>query len=53
MKINQYDRVLLQSGCEAVIVEILEENKAFIADIDRNSDTDTEEIRIADIVKII
>lgn len=41
MKIKQYDRVLLKDG------------KAFIADIDRNGDTDTDEIRIEDIVKVL
>lgn len=53
MKIQQYDRVLLKNGHEASIVEILEENKWFIADIDRNNDTDTEEISIDEIEKVI
>ena len=53
MKINQYDRVILKDGNEASIVEILEENKKFIADIDRNGDIDNEIISIEDIADII
>ncbi len=50
MKICQYDRVILKDGNEASIVEILKENKVFIADIDRNGDTDNEIISIDDII---
>ena len=46
MKIKLYDRVLLNDGCEATIVEIFEEDKLFIADIDKDGDTDTEELSI-------
>lgn len=53
MKVKQYDRVLLKDGCEASIVEIFEEDKAFLADIDRNGDTDTEELKIEEIEKIL
>lgn len=53
MKIKQYDRVLLKGGDEASIVEILEENKFFIADIDKDGDTYTEELTIDKIQKII
>ena len=53
MKISQYDRVILKDGNEASIVEILEESKVFIADIDRNCDTDNEIISIDDIADII
>lgn len=53
MKVKQYDRVLLKNGCEASIVEILVENKVFIADIDRNGDTDTEEVKAEEIEKIL
>ncbi len=35
MKIKQYDRVLLKDGCQASIVEIFEEDKFFLADIDQ------------------
>ncbi len=45
MKIKQYDRVLLKDGSKASIVEIFVEDSFFLADIDRNGDTDTEEIR--------
>lgn len=53
MKIKQYDRVLLKNGCEASIVEIFEEDKVFLADIDRNGDTDTEHLSIEEIEKVI
>ena len=53
MNIKLYDRVLLNDESEASIVEILEENKFFLADIDKNGDTYTEEISINDIKCII
>lgn len=53
MKIKLYDRVLLRDGYEASIVEIFEEGITFLADIDRDGDTYTEDIRIEDIQKII
>lgn len=53
MKIKQYDRVLLKDGHEASIVEIFEEGVTFLADIDRDGDTYTEDIRMEDIQKVI
>lgn len=53
MKIRQYDRVLLKDGCEASIVEIFEDGKLYLADIDRNGDTDTDELHAADIAQVI
>lgn len=53
MKIKQYDRVLLKDGNKAYIVEIFDDGKAFLADIDRNGDTDTDEITIDEIEKVI
>ena len=53
MIIKQYDRVLLQDGCKAYVVEIFEEGRLFLADIDRDEDTYTEEIRIEDIKKVL
>lgn len=53
MKIKLYDRVLLKDGSKASIVEIFEEGKAFLADIDRNGDTDTDEISIDEIEKVL
>lgn len=53
MKIKQYDRVKLKDGNEASIVEIFEEDKLFLADIDRNGDTDTDEVTINEIEKIL
>ncbi len=53
MNIKQYDRVLLIDGCEATIVEIFEEDKLFLADIDKNGDTYTEEISANKIEKVM
>lgn len=53
MKIKQYDRVLLKDGTKASIVEIFEENKFFLADIDKDGDTYTEELRIEEIQKVL
>ena len=53
MKIKQYDRVLLKDGTQASIVEIFKEDELFLADIDRNSDTDTEELSIEDIQALL
>ena len=53
MNIKQYDRVLLKDGNEASIVEILKENEIFLADIDRNGDTDNDYLSINDIEKVI
>lgn len=43
MRITQYDRVLLKDGTEASIVEVFGDGY-FIADIDKDGDTYTEEI---------
>ena len=53
MKIKQYDRVLLKDGSKASIVEVFEEGKLFLADIDRDGDTDTDELRMDEIEKIL
>ena len=53
MKISQYDRVLLKDGTKARIVEIFEEGKLFLADIDKDGDTYTEELRIEEIQKVL
>jgi hypothetical protein len=53
MKIRQYDRVLLKNGNQASIVEIFEEDKFFLADIDRDGDTYTEELSIEEIKKVL
>lgn len=52
MKIEQYDKVELTSGEWAYIVEIFEEGKAFLADIDRDGDTYTEDVTIDMIEKV-
>ena len=53
MKITQYDCVRLRDGHTAYIVEILEDGKAYLADISKNCDTFTEHITINDISAII
>ena len=53
MTISQYDRVLLKDGTKASIVEIFEEDKLFLADIDKDGDTYTEELRIEEIQKVL
>lgn len=53
MKIKRYDRVLLKNGTEASIVEVFVEDSLFLADIDRDSDTDTEEVKIEEIEKVL
>ena len=52
--INLYDEVKLKSGKYAVIVEILEQNKAYIADIELSEgDYTTETIFHEDIASLI
>jgi len=52
--INQYDQVKLRTGKYAVIVEVLDENKAFIADIEiEEGDFETETIFYNDIAALI
>lgn len=52
MKISQYDRVMLKDGRTATIVEVLEEDTAYIADVDLpESDWDTIDITQDDIEK--
>lgn len=53
MKIKQYDRVLLKDGTRASIVEIFEKDKFFLADIDKDGDTYTEELKIEEIQKVL
>ena len=53
MRVKQYDRILLKNGHEASIVEIFEEDNLFLADIDRDGDTDTEEVRIGEIAEVL
>lgn len=44
MTYKKYDRVLLKDGHEASIVEVFVQDEVFLADIDRDGDTYTEEI---------
>lgn len=53
MKIEQYDRVLLKDGSKASIVEIFDDGRTFLADIDKDGDTYTEEISITEIEKAL
>ena len=53
MKIQEYDSVLLKDGDYASIVEIFDDGKAFIADIDRKTGTETEWLKPDNIEKAI
>ena len=53
MKIKQYDRVLLKDGNEATIVEVFVQDSDFLADIDKDGDTYTEDVTIAEIEKVL
>ena len=53
MKIQQYDKVILKDGDYAYIVEILEDGKAFLADIDRKDGTETDWLKPEDIEKVV
>lgn len=53
MKINQYDRVLLKDGNEATIVEVFVQDSDFLADIDKDGDTYTEDVSIEEIDRVI
>lgn len=53
MKIEQYDRVLLTDGNQATVVEIFDDGKLFLADIDKDGDTYTEEVKPGDIKKVL
>ena len=53
MKVKLYDRVLLTDGNPSSIVEIFEEGKFFLADIDKDGDTYTEDISAEDILRIL
>lgn len=53
MKIKQYDRVLLKDGNEASIVEIFDDGKLFLADIDKDGDTFTEDVKPEEIKKVL
>ncbi|MDR2168231.1 MAG: hypothetical protein LBE35_10360 [Clostridiales bacterium] len=53
-KINQYDGVRLKNGNYAVIVEVLKDNDAFIADIEVAEDEyNTDTIFYRDIASLI
>ena len=52
MRIKQYNRVLLTDGNKASIVEIFEEDKLFLADIDKDGDTYTEDLTVEEIQSI-
>ena len=53
MKIKEYDRVKLKNGEYAYIVEIFDNGKAFLADVDHKDDTETEFVRPEDIAMVI
>lgn len=53
MRIKQYDRVLLKDGNEATIVEVFVQGSDFLADIDKDGDTYTEDVTIEEIEKVL
>lgn len=54
MKIEQYDKILLKDGRTASVVEILEEGKAYLVDVDLpGPDWDTIEIGPDEIQEVI
>lgn len=53
MKIEQYDRVVLKDGHEASIVEVFDDGKTFLADVDKDGDTFTEEIQANEVEKVV
>lgn len=53
MKIEMYDKVLLKDGDQGYIVEIFDDGKAYVADIDREDRTHTEWVMPEDIDKVI
>ena len=53
MRIEQYDRILLKDGHEATVVEIFYNGKAFLADVDKDGDTYTEEIQASEVEKVL
>ncbi len=52
-RIKQYDKVQLKNGHKAYIVEVLEENVAYMADVERDGDTYTDFIKFKDIESVI
>lgn len=53
MQIKQYDKVLLKTGLTAFIVEIFEQGKAYLADIEYQTGTETEDISHDDIQQVL
>lgn len=51
--IKQYDKAKLKDGAEGYVVEVLEQNIAFIVDVERIDGTSTESLLIEDIEKVI
>ena len=53
MDIKLYDRVLLKDGHEASIVEIFKQGEDYLADIDYDDDTETEDIKHEQIERVL
>lgn len=54
MKINQYDKVLLNNGKTATVIEILKEDNEYLVDVDlAGPDWDTIEIGANEIKQVI
>lgn len=48
-----FDKILLKGGETAYIVEIFDNGKAFLADIDRTDGTETDVVYLEDIDRIL
>jgi hypothetical protein len=53
MKIELYDKIMLKDGDQAYIVEIFDDGKVFVADVDRDDGTHTEWVLPQEIDKVI
>lgn len=53
MTIKQYDKVELKNGYRAYIVEVFGKGEAFLADIDKESETVTETIKYDEIQRVL
>lgn len=53
MNLNQYDKVLLYSGEYAYIVEMFDDGRVLLADIDKETGTETDWIKSEDIKEIV
>lgn len=53
MKIKQYDQIMLKDGNKGYVVEIFDNGKAFLVDVDKHGETYTEFFKISEINRVI